>query len=122
MRSQLLVFLIFLLIYTNGCAQLRAQWAHLGPEDSPTNQREARAPSGSSGVRLGMAMDEVTQVWGDPREVDTAGDPALGNQRWTYTDGFSSRYSLGGKKIVYFEEGRVVGWETDGTSTQARRF
>lgn len=61
-------------------------------------------------IGYGMDMGEVTSIWGQPSYVDTAGDPSDGNQRWTYQSGLSSRYGLGSKRIVYFENGRVAGW------------
>ena len=57
-----------------------------------------------------MAMNDVTSIWGEPSNVDTAGDPRDGNQRWTYYSGLSSRYGLGSKRVVFFENGRVAGW------------
>jgi len=57
---------------------------------------------------LGMNMDEVRAAWGEPREVEMAGDPRQGNHRWLYFNGLS----LLGRKIVYFENGRVAGWDT----------
>lgn len=66
----------------------------------------------SEDVTLGMSMQRVRKLWGNPAEVDTAGDARLGNQRWTYIDGLSSRYSVRKPaRIVYFERGRVAGWE-----------
>lgn len=62
-------------------------------------------------ISVGMGMDEVAAVWGEPTHVDTAGDPRSGNQRWTYYSGLSSRYGLGTKRVVYFEAGHVAGWK-----------
>jgi hypothetical protein len=61
---------------------------------------------------LGMDRDDVLSIWGDPREVQVAGDARLGNERWIYPMGLSSPWSLGQSRVVYFESGRVVGWET----------
>ena len=62
-------------------------------------------------ISYGMAMEEVQAVWGEPSAVDSAGDSRDGNQRWTYYSGLSSRYGLGSKRIVYFENGHVAGWK-----------
>ncbi len=64
-------------------------------------------------IAIGMSEKAVVQSWGDPDLVEVAGDPVYGNQRWRYsryvsaTDGFDKK-----TRIIYFESGRVVGWET----------
>jgi len=60
----------------------------------------------------GMSTQEVRAAWGEPREVETAGDPRLCNEKWTYYNGLSSRWSISSTRIVYFEAGRVVGWRS----------
>lgn len=65
----------------------------------------------SGDVTLGMSMNEVIAVWGQPRETETAGDPQLGNQRWIYSDSRFKGWRPKSPRIVYFEEGRVAGWE-----------
>ncbi len=62
-------------------------------------------------LTLGMEKDDVLSVWGQPRAVESAGDPQVGNQRWIYLNGLSENWSIGPKRIVYFEAGRVSGWE-----------
>ncbi|MEK6578444.1 MAG: hypothetical protein AABZ55_04390 [Bdellovibrionota bacterium] len=61
-------------------------------------------------VVLGMTMEDVLRLWGHPSDVDTAGDPRLGNQKWHYFSGLTSRWGMGGARVVYFEQGLVVGW------------
>ena len=60
-------------------------------------------------VVLDMPMQDVHEAWGEPRDIETAGEAAAGNQRWTYLDGISK---LGRVRMVYFERGKVVGWDT----------
>ncbi len=67
----------------------------------------------SRDVTLGMDRTQVLQAWGSPRDVSYAGDPRQGNERWMYTLSVSSSWGLGPRKVVYFENGRVVGWETE---------
>lgn len=62
-------------------------------------------------IVLGMGMEDVVQAWGEPRDVETAGDPRHSNQRWVYYDGISTRWGLGSSRTVYFENGKVVGWQ-----------
>lgn len=59
----------------------------------------------------GMKMDDVIAIWGQPRDVETAGDPRNGNQKWIYSNRPSNRWSLESFRIVYFESGTVVGWQ-----------
>lgn len=60
----------------------------------------------------GMTEQEVVSAWGRPREVDVAGDGSRGNERWMYFNGNSLHYGVSQQRIVYFEGGRVAGWET----------
>jgi hypothetical protein len=63
-------------------------------------------------IALGMTQKAVMQSWGDPDAVETAGNPLYGYERWKY-----NRYISGNEgyqkelRVVYFEGGRVVGWE-----------
>ena len=65
----------------------------------------------SRDIGLGMNRFEVARLWGDPREVQPSGDPEYGNERWVYWNGMTY---LSSEKIVYFENGRVVGWNVSG--------
>lgn len=64
-------------------------------------------------VRLGMQKNKVQLHLGHPTLVEVAGNPKYGNERWIYErsvptmDGFFTE-----KKVIYFEGGSVVGWET----------
>lgn len=67
-----------------------------------------------SDVAVGMTCDLVKTAWGEPDQVETAGNPIFKNERWKYqrqitsVDGFKPQ-----RKVIYFESGKVVGWETD---------
>ena len=65
---------------------------------------------------LGMDMSDVKSAWGEPRDVETAGSASQGNQRWVYINGLSGSESrqLASSRAVYFERGKVVGWENGG--------
>jgi hypothetical protein len=63
-------------------------------------------------IVLGMSMEEVREAWGTPTRVETAGEDDASNQRWTYRNGLSQPWDLGGARIVVFESGRVAGWQT----------
>ena len=63
-------------------------------------------------IAIGMTQKAVGESWGDPDQVETAGDGVYGIERWRY-----NRYVSGGDgyrkeiRLVYFEGGRVTGWE-----------
>lgn len=65
-------------------------------------------------ISVGMAMEHVKKAWGEPQSVDVSGNPIYKNERWRYVryvsspDGYRQE-----KRFVYFEGGRVVGWETE---------
>lgn len=60
-----------------------------------------RAPS--SVITLGMDMQDVKHLWGEPWERQVAGDPRYGNERWAYR-------KMEGQKYIYFSNGKVEGW------------
>jgi hypothetical protein len=65
-------------------------------------------------IALGMPQTLVKKAWGEPTQVDVSGSPEFKNERWRYSklistpDGYKPE-----KKTVYFEGGRVVGWEVE---------
>lgn len=65
-------------------------------------------------ISLGMPQDLVKKSWGDPDAVDVSGNPQFKNERWRYNKYVSTQdgYKLE-KKLVYFEGGKVVGWEVE---------
>ncbi len=60
-------------------------------------------PVYSSTLSLGMSKDDVVQSWGRPARIDIAGNPVNENERWAF-------YGNGGVRYIYFESGRVEGW------------
>lgn len=65
-------------------------------------------------ITLGMPMDYVRKAWGEPQAVEVSGNPIFKNERWKYVrqvsspDGYKQE-----RRLVYFEGGKVVGWETE---------
>jgi hypothetical protein len=65
-------------------------------------------------IAIGMPQNLVRKSWGEPDNIDVSGHPSLKNERWKYArfisspDGYKPE-----KKIVYFEGGRVIGWEVE---------
>ncbi len=67
-----------------------------------------------SDLLLGMSMAEVRDAWGAPVETENAGLARNGNERWIYRSGLSGRNGLKGEtRAVYFESGRVSGWQSE---------
>lgn len=62
---------------------------------------------------IGMSQRAVSESWGDPDLVEVAGNPIYGNERWKYSRYVSSHEGYQKEtRLIYFEAGRVVGWET----------
>ncbi len=57
-----------------------------------------------SEVLMGMSKTDVMASLGRPARVEVAGNPSFENERWLYQYNGSSKY-------IYFESGRVQGWE-----------
>ncbi len=66
----------------------------------------------SRDIAVGMPEAIVRKSWGEPDAVEVSGHPLYKNYRWKYQkyasteDGFAMS-----KKTVYFEGGKVAGWE-----------
>jgi hypothetical protein len=94
--------------------EARDRWAAnrgLGATDENRSEGVAKAIEAND-IALGMSQKSVLESWGDPDAVETAGNPLYGYERWKY-----NRYVSGNEgyqkelRVVYFEGGRVVGWE-----------
>ncbi len=59
-----------------------------------------------------MPKQKVSLHLGSPNQIEVAGNPKYGNERWVYErsvptiDGYYKE-----TKVIYFEGGSVVGWE-----------
>jgi hypothetical protein len=101
----------FLSLPTYEAKERWAQQRGLGAQDE-TYPEEVAKTIESNDIALGMSQKAVTQSWGDPDAVEVAGNPLYGYERWKY-----NRYISGNEgyqkemRVVYFEGGRVVGWE-----------
>lgn len=64
-------------------------------------------------IALGMTKQAVRDSWGEPDLVEVAGNPIYGNERWHYSEQTSSTEGYHTQnRLVYFEAGRVAGWES----------
>jgi hypothetical protein len=63
-------------------------------------------------IGLGMPQDFVRKSWGQPDNIEISGNPIYRNERWQYKRFISSAegYKMQ-NRIVYFEGGKVAGWE-----------
>lgn len=65
-------------------------------------------------IAVGMPESLVKKSWGEPDSVEASGNPQFRNFRWHYNryvstqDGYKKE-----RKVVYFEGGKVVGWEVE---------
>lgn len=65
-------------------------------------------------IAIGMPQDYVKRSWGEPLSVDVSGNPVYKNERWKYQKYVSGPEGYRQEvRYVYFEGGRVVGWETE---------
>jgi hypothetical protein len=65
-------------------------------------------------IAVGMPQPLVKKAWGEPEQVEIAGQPQLKNEKWRYSRYVSSTYGYKlEKKYVYFEAGKVVAWDTE---------
>jgi hypothetical protein len=65
-------------------------------------------------LTVGMSQKAVVESWGDPDIVEVAGNPIYANERWRYSKYISSNEGYQKvDKFLYFEAGRLVGWETN---------
>ncbi|MES3039272.1 MAG: hypothetical protein V4736_15295, partial [Bdellovibrionota bacterium] len=65
-------------------------------------------------IAVGMPMELVAKAWGDPDSKESSGLGWYKNERWKYAEfkATSEGYKQV-KKTVYFERGKVIGWETE---------
>jgi hypothetical protein len=96
-----------------GCAHTFLD-RRLASEDEPSQdfRWQRREALHARDLLLGMEMQDVRRAWGTPGEVQYAGETDGGNERWLYFTSPSTRWGLRQARVVYFEGGRVSGWET----------
>lgn len=88
---------------------LRAQGVSV---NSPKFARDVQDLISRNDVALGMTKQAVRESWGEPEVVEVAGNPVYGNERWKYVEQIASPEGYQSEnRMVYFESGRVVGWE-----------
>lgn len=64
-------------------------------------------------IQVKMPKKAVLESWGDPEQIEVAGNPIYGFERWRYIRFESSQQGFKKvERLVYFEAGVVAGWET----------
>jgi hypothetical protein len=88
---------------------LRAQGINLA---SPKHAPDVQELITQNDIAVGMSKQAVRESWGEPEAVEVAGNPVYGNERWRYAEQIASSegYQTEGR-MIYFEGGRVVGWD-----------
>lgn len=77
-------------------------------------QEEMKSLIETQDIAVGMPQDYVKRSWGDPMSVEVSGNPIYKNERWKYQKFVSAPEGYRKEtRYVYFEGGRVVGWETE---------
>lgn len=65
-------------------------------------------------IAVGMPQEYVRRSWGEPVNVEISGNPIYKNERWKYQRQIATNQGFRKEtRFVYFEGGRVVGWETE---------
>lgn len=81
--------------------------------DQVTHPPEMQSLVEQNDLAAGMTRQAVKESWGPPDDVEVAGNPMYGNEKWKYSEQVTSREGyMTERRTVYFEAGRVVGWET----------
>ncbi len=65
-------------------------------------------------IAIGMPTDYVRKSWGNPTHIEISGNPIYQNERWQYLKQVATPQGYKQeRRSVYFEGGRVAGWETE---------
>jgi hypothetical protein len=81
---------------------------------SQAPQEEMKSLIDGQDIAVGMPQDYVRRSWGEPLAVEISGNPLYKNERWKYQRQVSTAQGFRKEtRTVYFEGGRVVGWETE---------
>lgn len=81
---------------------------------SKATQEQMQSIIEAQDIAVGMPQVLVKKSWGDPENVEVSGNPQFRNEKWRYSKYVSTPYGYKlEKKHVYFEGGKVVGWETE---------
>lgn len=81
--------------------------------DQITHPPEMQGLVEQNDIAIGMTRQAVKEAWGAADDIEVAGNPLYGNEKWKYSEQVtSSEGYMTERRTVFFESGRVVGWET----------
>lgn len=96
--------------------EARSRWMNQNkiPTRNQLQQESMRDLIEAQDIAVGMPQNLVKKSWGDPENIEVSGNPEFRNERWRYSKYVSTPegYKLE-RKIVYFEGGKVAGWEVE---------
>lgn len=92
-------------------AQLQSDAIQLGTDDDHFDENHLETLKVQHELRMGMSMNDVISILGKPQEIQVAGNPEVGNQKWSYWEGVNDALLNKPHSVVYFEDGEVAGWE-----------
>ena len=79
--------------------------------DQITHPPEVQNLIEKNDVAAGMTRQAVKESWGPPDDIEVAGNPMYGNEKWQYSEQVTSREGyMTERRTIYFESGRAVGW------------
>lgn len=92
----------------------REAWAHSRKLIDRKTQYDSIIEQGD--LVKGMPKESVSASWGPPSERWIAGNSIQNNEKWTYyTETPTENGYLGETRVLYFEHGRLIGWQTQPT-------
>lgn len=97
-----------------GSRDAKARWLTTrGLNRQDTHSEEIAQTIEENDIALGMSESAVRESWGDPDLIEVAGDSIYGYKRWRYRRIIPGNAGYQRElRSIYFEGGRVVGWET----------
>jgi hypothetical protein len=84
----------------------------MGPSLSNDDVERIEHAKIADDLTTGMHAGDVMGAWGAPLRVEATPGAPSGNERWLYKDGLSRFRGVQATRVIYFENHRVVGWET----------
>lgn len=107
------ILVIFLPVLTLSTLNSSCSSIQLGSRIKSNSDTDLAAPVlPVRDVSLGMNRSAVRQAWGDPVKVFVAGNQASQIEKWVYPEDSVGGLSSSARRVLYFENGSVVGWET----------
>jgi len=104
-RRVLIAAIVGSLILLNGCTSFRLDYVNSHP-DLDGRTREAIL---NGRIFIGMTEEQVKVSWGRPKEIHRSVGMNWSREQWVYGIKEGDHYIS--PTYVYFERGRVIGWE-----------